>query len=98
MHFILSWDIKIEGPRREEIEVAMLAGIKNFSWVRPLTTFYIVQINSPVDWENIFKYLTAVGQRYPALVHFIMSPPIQGGKYNGLLPPNLWSEINKHST
>jgi hypothetical protein len=31
-------------------------------------------------------------------VHFIMSPLMSGGRYNGILPQDAWDGINERST
>lgn len=95
MHFILSWDIKAVGRRREVIEGNMARAIKNFSWVRPVTTFYIVKVNSQSDWFNIRNYLATVAGAFSSEVTFVMSPLMQGGRYDGFLPPQTWSQINE---
>lgn len=97
MHFVISWDIKTQGERRSSIESLLFAGLKNFSWVRPLTTFYIVQINTLNDWNNLFNYFISISKYYQNEINFIMTPPMSGGRYNGLLPQNLWKDINNKS-
>lgn len=98
MHFVVSWDIKVPtGPHREEIATALKNCIKIYSWVRPLTTFYVVKVSSQQVWDSIRQCLQAVCLRYRGEVDLIMTPLMQGGKYDGFLPGNLWTEINQRT-
>ena len=97
MHFVLSWDIAATGKERETLEEALKACIKSYSWVRPLTTVYVIKINTNSEWPKILDALSKVAQSYEPKIRFIMSPPSTGGKYNGWLSNNLWNEINKRT-
>jgi hypothetical protein len=95
LHFVLSWDISTPGfPPRDTIENEMLRPLAALQFVRPLTTFFVVQVSSQQSWNSLLEALTRVAQRYPGRVNFIMSPLMTGGIYNGFLPGNLWTAIN----
>lgn len=96
MHFVVSWDIKAKKQRWTEIDNAMKEGLSGYSWVRPLTTFYIVKANAQRDWDYIRGKLAAVAQRYSG-VYFVMSPLMDGGGYNGWLPKDLWPNIRERT-
>ena len=97
MHFVLSWDIEAEGQKWTEINEAMKQGLSGYLWVRPLTTFYIVKANSQHDWDTIQKNLVGVAKRYSEEISFIMSPLMDGGRYNGWLPKDLWPKIRERT-
>lgn len=78
MHFIVSWDIKSQGKRRLEIDVAMKEGINRYSWVHPLETLYIIKVLSDVDWGVIRENLLTVADKFPGEVNFLMSPLFDG--------------------
>ena len=65
--------------------------------MRPLEAFYIVRIDSQAVWTGIFNCMTEVGRKYKGEFNFVLSPLMQGGRYNGWLPANLWPEIRKRS-
>ena len=44
MHVMVSWDIRAENPRWEEINEEFKARLKDYSWIKALTTLYIVQV------------------------------------------------------
>ena len=97
MHFIVSWDIRVSGPKVNKINAAMKKGLSGYSWVRPLKTFYIVNVNSQDDWDSIRKSLVSTVNKYPRMVIFVMSPLMEGGKYYGILPKELWPKIRKRT-
>lgn len=96
MHIAVSWDITEGGlPSRNEISEMMVAVLKPYSWVRPLTTFYI--INTDVfGRQRINDGLLAVGQAYPTRVKFLITPVMQG-PYLGFVAQNDWPEINERT-
>lgn len=95
MHFVFSYDLAVPaGQRRNEI----VEGIENIlntqRNVRRLSTFYIVHVNNINEWETLRQQFTGLSQTIPETLHFIMTPPQQGGHYNGLLATGEWNEIN----
>ena len=98
MHFVLSWDISATGNERTQIEEAIKLVIKPYSWVRPLTTFYIIKVDTQEQWDKIFAALNAAARSHGSnKAHYVMSPLMNGGQYNGLLPKNLWDAINERT-
>jgi hypothetical protein len=91
MHLVVSWDIT-DVPNRSAIADEMIGVLKPYSWARPLTTFYIVHTDV-FGRETIQRELTAIGQKYPAWVRFLISPLMQG-QYQGFLTKNDWDNIN----
>jgi len=97
MHCVVSWDIKAEGQRWTEINDAIKEGLSGYSWVRPLTTFYIVKVNSQGDWDFIRENIVSLAKTYSKEVNFVMSPLMDGGRYNGWLPKDIWPKIRKRT-
>ena len=94
MHCAVSWDIKDRG-RWEEINDRMVACFAPYRWHRPLSTFYVVQVNSVASFNQLVGALTAVTNIYPNQISFILTPPVTGGaRYAGFLPPDSWKAIN----
>lgn len=94
MHIAVSWDIT-DGPDRSELNERMVAVLNPYSWIRPLTTFYIIQTDV-YGRQAIQDGLISVGRMYPSRVHFLVSPLMSGG-YQGFLPNNLWAQINERT-
>ena len=93
MHVVLSWDISNQNLW-SEINEQLKTCISNHSWVKPLTTLYIVKVYSSEDLQGIIENLTNVARKYPGDVNIVCTPLMTGGTYNGWLPKNMWDEIN----
>jgi hypothetical protein len=74
MHLIVSWDIGSSGERCAEIDDAMKQGLNGYSWIQPLSKFYILEIFSQLDWITIQERLLSIAQYYSDEMNFIMSP------------------------
>jgi len=97
MHFVVSWDITAKGERWTAINNDLKSVIDKYSWARPLTTFYIVKVAGQSDWNVILSSLTAKANNHKETIHIVMSPLMQGGQYNGMLPADMWEKINKRT-
>lgn len=74
MHFIVSWDIKAESARWLEIDRAMREGIRDYSWIHPLPTFYILKVYTGHDWNTVRENLLGIAETFPDEVNFVVSP------------------------
>ncbi|BBO73474.1 hypothetical protein DSCW_08910 [Desulfosarcina widdelii] len=97
MHFVISWDISAQGDDWTRLNDQMREMLNPYSWARPLSTFYIVQVESQEAWDLILKQMGEFTQGAPYNINFLMSPLMSGGRYNGILPKEMWEEINKRS-
>lgn len=95
MHFVLTYDLSAEGARRAEIESRIEDILKPYVHVKRLTTFYIVHVSDINGWEQIRQVLTNLSQSISEKFHFIMTPLMNGGRYNGILNSGEWDEINQ---
>lgn len=94
MHFVLSYDLSATGERRTELEGRIQTIINPYRHVKRLSTFYIVHVDNNAEWTTIRRQMTDLSQGIPERLHFIMSPLMEGGKYNGILPQGQWDDIN----
>jgi hypothetical protein len=97
MHFILTYDIHSSGNPRTIIENQISEVISQYSWVKPLTTTFVINVPSQTEWDVIFNSITNISQQNPNTLNFLMSPLMSGGRYNGMLNENLWTEINNRT-
>lgn len=97
MHIVVSWDISTGKPRWDEIDKRLKEGLSGYSWVRPLTTFYVVRINSEADRAAIRERLVTVARSVSETVHIVLSPAMSGGRYDGFLPKDTWPKLNERS-
>ena len=98
MHCVVSWDIKSEGEAWKRLNNQLVEQLKGYSWVRPLNTFYIVQISSQAHWASLLGKFQAVVKDDSKEINLVMSPAMQGGRYDGMLPKDTWEEINNRTT
>lgn len=94
MHIAVTWDIT-EGPDRANLSSQMVEVLQPYSWVRPLTTFYIIKTDA-VGRETINANLTKIGQRFPQRIRFVVTPLMQG-PYQGFLTQQDWTAINERT-
>jgi hypothetical protein len=97
MHMVVSWDIKTENPKWAEIDAKLKDALQGFSWVRPLTTFYVVRLTSDADRMTIRDRMLVIAKAAGVTVHFILSPVMAGGRYDGYLPADSWPKLNERS-
>lgn len=97
MHCVFSYDLAATGERRRDIEDHILSILAPYRNVRRLTTFFIVHVQTQEQWNDLLGALTDYLRPMPERAHFILSPPMSGGVYNGLLGGNEWTEINEIS-
>ncbi|QDQ88129.1 hypothetical protein FMZ60_11400 [Alcaligenaceae bacterium SJ-26] len=97
MHIVISWDISEAGEKHAEINDKLRTAFEKFSWVRPLTTFYVVRISSESERISIRDQLVEIAKSVPQKVHIVVSPTMAGGRYDGYLPKDMWEKLNKRS-
>lgn len=94
MHVAVTWDISATGDRWRTINDDMKNALGSRSWVRPLTTFYVMRVSGEVDRRVIRDALQAVAESVTERVHFIISPTMASGRYDGYLPRDMWQKLN----
>jgi hypothetical protein len=99
MHIVVSWDINEPASNNwNEWNERLKAVLQPFAWVRPLRTVYVVPIPDAVTHATIVSNLSAVANSAPGgSVHVLVSPSMVGGQYGGVLPANLWPELNRRT-
>ncbi len=97
MHIAVSWDISAQNPRWNVINELMLEKIKPYSWFKPVNTFYVIKVFSPQQRAEIVNALTQLAQSVPEQVFFVVSPLVDGGRYDGYLPQKYWEQLNERT-
>ena len=97
MHFVVSWDINNADDEWEHInsQLQKCLGEEEEDWVCPVSTFYIIRVSDLQEWKEIGEDLRNVAENSIAEIHFVISPLIQGGQYNGWLPRKDWPKIQR---
>ena len=97
LHLQISWDIKASEPKWSQLNNELRACLDGYSWVKPLTTTYIVAIPSLEHRQAIREKLVGVCQANIKEVNLLISPAMQGGSYGGWLPRDMWDKIRKRT-
>jgi hypothetical protein len=97
LHLQISWDIKASQPRWGRINEELRECLTGYSWVKPLTTTYIVQIPSLEHRQAIREKIIEVCRSNKKEVNVLISPAMQGGQYSGWLPQDLWPKVQKRT-
>ena len=97
MHFIVSWDIQAENGEWDEINAQLKKCIEDYSWVRLLSTFYIVRVSDVQKWQEIRRSLIEVAESSTIRIHLVIGPLMYGGQYDGYLPKDSWPELEKRT-
>ena len=97
MHFIVSWDIQAEGEEWTTANSELQACIEAYSWARPLSTFYIVRVSVPQEWQEIRGTLIKAAESSTSRIHLVIGPLMYGGQYDGYLPKDFWPQIEKRT-
>ncbi|GLS97884.1 hypothetical protein GCM10007918_51760 [Piscinibacter gummiphilus] len=97
MHIAVSWDITASGAQWAQIDERLRGVIQAYPWIRPLSTFYVVKIYSEADRTQILNSMTSVAKSAGATVHFLITPAMVGGQYQGYLPADNWAKINERT-
>ena len=95
MHVLISWDIKAEGSEWTSLNDQLKECLEGYSWIKPLSTFYIAAVEDSEDRALLRKNMIAVCKENPKKIHFIISQAMQGGSYGGWLPKTLWPKIKQ---
>lgn len=91
---MVSWDIA--GPAAQNFEhwnARLMEVIAPYAWIRALRTSYVVKIPSPEAHTAIARGMIDVGAATPG-IQLLISPPINGGQYCGLMKDDLWDQLN----
>lgn len=97
MHIVVSWDIKAEGEQWKSLNAQLKECLSGYSWVKPLTTLYIVKVDDKEDRGLIKDSLAEVCRANPKLINLVISPAMQGGRYGGWLPKSMWPKIRERT-
>ena len=95
VHVMVAWEVTAaDAAKRAEINSALKAALKGYSWVRALGSVYVVRVGSDEERDSLGESLKNVA-RQSGGVHIIYSPAMEGGRYNGWVPKALWPKIRQ---
>nr|WP_299214216.1 hypothetical protein [uncultured Allomuricauda sp.] len=97
MHIGIALEIKANAERKKEIRDYIWNNILS-QYKRAMRlggNFLVLRIPSQDDWQKILNEMTSYTKDVPETVHFIMTPPMEGSRYNGVLEKGNWDFINE---
>lgn len=98
MHIIISWDIKTDDTDDwNSLNEKIRGTIDDYSWVKPLTTFYIVKLDFIEERKKIRDSIVNICKENKGKVNVVISPIIEEGKYSGWLPHSMWDKIKERT-
>ncbi len=95
MHVLVAWEIKPgAASQSQDINSALKQALSGYSWVRALGNVYIVKVRSESERHDLGESLKSVARELGG-VNLIYTPAMEGGRYNGWLPRELWTKIRQ---
>lgn len=96
MHAMITWRIRSQsGDGWRAWNDRLMAVLQPYKWLRPLDTTYVVELDDVDAYETIAKAFDRIAnEAETGTVAVIMSPPINGGRYGGVLPEDMWPALN----
>jgi hypothetical protein len=96
MHIMLAWSVATDDEsERKAINGRMREALDGYSWVRVMPSVYVVKIDEADERDVLHERFREIVTSVPETVHFLISPLMEGGRYNGWLPNRLWPKINE---
>lgn len=96
MHILVSWDI-FNDSEWEKINNELKQCLKNYSWVKPLKTLYVIRINRDDDRKLIADSITSICKKYKSDLHVVITSILNDGYYTGWLPKDIWEPLNNRT-
>jgi hypothetical protein len=94
MHFLVTWRFRNPERRNEAVIVELISAFSGQSFSKAMEDTFVVSVASQEDYKSIIGKLTQVAKDYTKEIHFMATPPISFGKYNGWLPKSVWEKVN----
>ena len=92
---MVAWEVKANASGQgSDINAALKGALSGYSWVRALGSVYVVKIRSESDRHDLAERLKSVARDLGG-VNIICTPAMEGGRYNGWLPRDLWAKIRQ---
>jgi hypothetical protein len=93
MHFIVMWEIYIQGEKWDEINQQLLDVMHGFNIVKVLKTSYVVKVMDQQDYARLHKMWSEVAEEHEGNIEFIMSPLMKAGQYSGYFRQEKWNAL-----
>lgn len=62
-------------------------------WVKPLSNYFIIDIDDYEDGLKLRKNIISLGRQYKGKFRFLVSPIYNTRGFGGIIPKDLWASI-----
>lgn len=94
LHALIVWSLRPDSDR-EIVEATLKGALAIYETITVFPNTVIIKVENTEDYKKIQDAVTSALKSLSPVPNFIMSPVMSGGRYQGLLPPTRWDEINK---
>lgn len=94
MHFLVAWEPNEHD--RSQVALRIIESLSGYKFAKTTDNAYVVGVDSEAEYNDVRDKLIETGKADS--LNIIITPPISGGTYVGLLPSIRWSSVNKIST
>ncbi len=96
MHLAVYWHVRVGGEPAKTVGDAIREVLKGYSWVRPLDSYYVIQVGGEADRAEIHARLLQFARANAGTVRYVITPLMQG-KYTGFLPKTMWTKLSERT-
>jgi hypothetical protein len=97
MHLMVAWSDRQGGACPQDVQAELLAVLQGRAYAEAFPGAYVITLTYEGEAADILKGLQAVAEARKS-VWLLVSPPINGGRYNGWLPKSKWDQLNRRAT
>jgi len=96
MHLAVFWQVAVSGEQAAAVEESLRDALKGYSWVNPLSSYYVVQVGGESDRQLIRERLVTFAKANPRAATFLITP-VMKGNYTGWLPGSAWPKLRERT-
>ena len=92
-HFIVSWEIYIQGEQWGEINDRLKVCLDGYNIVKLLKTTYVVKLEEQQQYAELHKQWSDIAEEFQGNLEFVMSPLMKAGQYAGYFRREKWDKL-----
>jgi hypothetical protein len=96
MHLAVLWEVRVSGEQAAAVEQSLRDALKGYSWVNPLSSYYVVQVGGESDRQLIRERLLTFARANSGVVRFLITP-LMKGNYTGWLQGSAWPKLRERT-
>lgn len=92
-HFIVSWEIYIQGEKWDDINDRLKAALEGYDIVKLLKTTYVVKLEEQQQYAELHHQWSDIAEEQQGKLEFVMSPLMKAGQYAGYFRKEKWEKL-----